>query len=166
MANVCNEAALIAARYLAKHVQLEHFEQAIERVIAGEWLPRSRYNHHTTKSLLRSHLSGIPVLLPLAPSTPPPTLSSNPGLEKKSLVIQPEEKKVIAYHEAGHAIVGWFLRHADPLMKVGNGNPRRRHLTTPSLSLHPGLHHPPGQGAGLRTVPAAGTAPAHDRGAL
>ena len=40
------------------------------------------------------------------------------GLEKKSLVIQPEEKKVIAYHEAGHAIVGWFLQHADPLMKV------------------------------------------------
>ena len=40
------------------------------------------------------------------------------GLEKKSLVIQPEEKKVIAYHEAGHAVVGWFLEHADPLMKV------------------------------------------------
>lgn len=97
VANVCNEAALIAARYLAKHVQLEHFEQAIERVIAG--------------------------------------------LEKKSLVIQPEEKKVIAYHEAGHAIVGWFLRHADPLMKVsiiprGKGLgyaqylPREQHLHT------------------------------------
>ena len=40
------------------------------------------------------------------------------GLEKKSLVLQPEEKRVIAYHEAGHAIVGWFLEHADPLMKV------------------------------------------------
>ncbi len=40
------------------------------------------------------------------------------GLEKKSMVIQPEEKKVIAYHEAGHAVVGWFLEHADPLMKV------------------------------------------------
>ena len=40
------------------------------------------------------------------------------GLEKKSMVLQPEEKKVIAYHEAGHAIVGWFLEHADPLMKV------------------------------------------------
>jgi len=39
-------------------------------------------------------------------------------LEKKSLVIQPEEKKVIAYHEAGHAVIGWFLRYADPLMKV------------------------------------------------
>ncbi len=34
------------------------------------------------------------------------------------MVIQPEEKKVIAYHEAGHAVVGWFLEHADPLMKV------------------------------------------------
>ena len=43
------------------------------------------------------------------------------GLEKKSLVIQPDEKKVIAYHEAGHAVVGWFLEHADPLMKVGGG---------------------------------------------
>lgn len=42
----------------------------------------------------------------------------NAGLEKKSMVIQPEEKKVIAYHEAGHAVVGWFLEHADPLMKV------------------------------------------------
>ena len=74
MANVCNEAALIAARHLADSVELTHFEQAIERVIGG--------------------------------------------LEKKSLVIQPEEKKVIAYHEAGHAVVGWFLRYADPLMKV------------------------------------------------
>ena len=74
VANVCNEAALIAARYSARDVQLGHFEQAIERVVAG--------------------------------------------LEKKSLVIQPEEKKTIAYHEAGHAVVGWFLEHADPLMKV------------------------------------------------
>lgn len=74
VANVCNEAALIAARYSAKEVEFTHFEQAIERVVAG--------------------------------------------LEKKSLVIQPDEKKVIAYHEAGHAVVGWFLRHADPLMKV------------------------------------------------
>lgn len=74
VANVCNEAALIAARYGDKEVMLKHFEQAIERVVAG--------------------------------------------LEKKSLVIQPDEKKVIAYHEAGHAVVGWFLEHADPLMKV------------------------------------------------
>lgn len=74
VANVCNEAALIAARYSAKEVAFTHFEQAIERVVAG--------------------------------------------LEKKSMVIQPDEKKVIAYHEAGHAVVGWFLRHADPLMKV------------------------------------------------
>lgn len=74
VANVCNEAALIAARYADKEVMLKHFEAAIERVVAG--------------------------------------------LEKKSLVIQPDEKKVIAYHEAGHAVVGWFLEHADPLMKV------------------------------------------------
>ena len=78
MANVCNEAALIAARYGDKEVMLKHFESAIERVVAG--------------------------------------------LEKKSLVIQPDEKKVIAYHEAGHAVVGWFLEHADPLMKVSSNS--------------------------------------------
>lgn len=40
------------------------------------------------------------------------------GMEKKSQVLQPEEKKVVAYHEAGHAVAGWFLQHADPLLKV------------------------------------------------
>ncbi|KAK4071499.1 uncharacterized protein Triagg1_6160 [Trichoderma aggressivum f. europaeum] len=40
------------------------------------------------------------------------------GLERKSLVLRPEEKKTVAYHEAGHAICGWFLRYADPLLKV------------------------------------------------
>lgn len=40
------------------------------------------------------------------------------GLEKKTQVLQPTEKKTVAYHEAGHAIVGWFLEHADPLLKV------------------------------------------------
>jgi len=40
------------------------------------------------------------------------------GLEKKTKVLQPEEKKTVAYHEAGHAITGWFLEHADPLLKV------------------------------------------------
>ncbi|XP_073233396.1 mitochondrial inner membrane m-AAA protease component AFG3L2-like isoform X2 [Porites lutea] len=74
IANVCNEAALIAARYLMPKVELTHFEQAIERVIGG--------------------------------------------LEKKTQVLQPEEKKVVAYHEAGHAVAGWFLEHADPLLKV------------------------------------------------
>ena len=82
VANVCNEAALIAARYLATEVLMTHFDQAIERVIGG--------------------------------------------LEKKTLVIQPEEKKVIAYHEAGHAVVGWFLRYADPLMKVRRERERER----------------------------------------
>lgn len=72
--NVCNEAALIAARYQCDTVMEEHFEQAIERVIAG--------------------------------------------LEKKSRVLSPEEKKTVAYHEAGHAVAGWFLEHADPLIKV------------------------------------------------
>ncbi|KAJ2313282.1 AAA ATPase afg3 [Coemansia sp. RSA 2705] len=74
IANVCNEAALIAARAGSEKVKHVHFEQAIERVIAG--------------------------------------------LEKKSRVLSPEEKKTVAYHEAGHAVVGWFMRHADPLLKV------------------------------------------------
>lgn len=74
VANICNEAALIAARFDAKDVELTHFEQAIERVIAG--------------------------------------------LEKKTKVLSPEEKKTVAYHEAGHAVCGWFLQHADPLIKV------------------------------------------------
>ncbi|XP_077993333.1 mitochondrial inner membrane m-AAA protease component AFG3L2-like [Glandiceps talaboti] len=74
VANVCNEAALIAARHLNNRIEKTHFEQAIERVIAG--------------------------------------------LEKKTQVLQPEEKKTVAYHEAGHAVAGWFLKHADPLLKV------------------------------------------------
>jgi AFG3 family protein len=40
------------------------------------------------------------------------------GLEKKNRVLSPEEKKRVAYHEAGHAIAGWYLEHADPLLKV------------------------------------------------
>uniref|UniRef100_A0A183EL12 Peptidase_M41 domain-containing protein n=1 Tax=Gongylonema pulchrum TaxID=637853 RepID=A0A183EL12_9BILA len=40
------------------------------------------------------------------------------GMEKKSQVLQPDEKKIVAYHEAGHAVAGWFLQHADPLLKV------------------------------------------------
>ncbi|SJM87438.1 probable Mitochondrial respiratory chain complexes assembly protein AFG3 [Zygosaccharomyces bailii] len=74
IANACNEAALIAARHNDPHIELSHFEQAIERVIAG--------------------------------------------LEKKSKVLSPEEKRTVAYHEAGHAVCGWFLQFADPLLKV------------------------------------------------
>lgn len=74
IANVCNEAALIAARFLSDSITQKHFEQAIERVIGG--------------------------------------------LEKKTQVLQPNEKKTVAYHEAGHAVAGWFLEHADPLLKV------------------------------------------------
>lgn len=72
--NVCNEAALIAARRNKKEVDMQDFQDAIDRVIGG--------------------------------------------LEKKNKIISPEEKKIVAYHEAGHAIVGWFLEHADPLVKV------------------------------------------------
>lgn len=74
IANVCNEAALIAARRNKPAVDMQDFQDAIDRVIGG--------------------------------------------LEKKNKIISPEEKNIVAYHEAGHAIAGWFLEHADPLVKV------------------------------------------------
>jgi cell division protease FtsH len=74
IANVCNEAALIAARKNKDAVDMSDFQDAIDRVIGG--------------------------------------------LEKKNKIISPEEKEIIAYHEAGHAICGWYLEHAYPLLKV------------------------------------------------
>lgn len=74
IANVCNEAALIGARFNAEAVTLRHFELAIERVIGG--------------------------------------------VEKKTKILSPEEQRIVAYHEAGHAICGWYLRYAHPLLKV------------------------------------------------
>src|SRR5690554_734644 len=74
IANVCNEAALIAARRNKESVDMQDFQDAIDRVIGG--------------------------------------------LEKKNKIISPEEKRIVAYHEAGHAIAGWFLEHVDPLVKV------------------------------------------------
>jgi cell division protease FtsH len=74
IANVCNEAALIAARNNKTEINMPDFQSAVDRVIGG--------------------------------------------LEKKNKIISPEEKKIVAYHEAGHAIVGWFLEFADPLVKV------------------------------------------------
>jgi cell division protease FtsH len=74
IANVCNEAALIAARKNKESVDMSDFQDAIDRVIGG--------------------------------------------LEKKNKIISPDEKEIIAYHEAGHAICGWYLEHAYPLLKV------------------------------------------------
>lgn len=74
IANVCNEAALIAARKGKTEVEMDDFQDAIDRVIGG--------------------------------------------LEKKNKIISPDEKEIIAYHEAGHAICGWYLEHAYPLLKV------------------------------------------------
>ena len=74
IANVCNEAALIAARKNKKTVGKQDFLDAVDRIIGG--------------------------------------------LEKKNKIITPEEKKTIAFHEAGHAIVSWLLEHAAPLVKV------------------------------------------------
>ncbi len=74
IANVCNEAALIAARKNKEAVDMQDFQDAVDRVIGG--------------------------------------------LEKKNKIISPEEKRIVAFHEAGHAIAGWFLEHADPLVKV------------------------------------------------
>lgn len=72
--NVCNEAALIAARKSKKAIWMDDFQDAIDRVIGG--------------------------------------------LEKKSKIISAEEKKIVAYHEAGHAVSAWFLQNASPLVKV------------------------------------------------
>ncbi len=74
IANVCNEAALLAARRNKKAIDLKDFQDAIDREIGG--------------------------------------------LEKKNKLISPEEKEIVAFHEAGHAIAGWFLEHANPLVKV------------------------------------------------
>ena len=72
--NVCNEAALLAARDGKAAVQQDDFERAVERVVAG--------------------------------------------LEKNNKLISPEEREIIAHHESGHAVVGWFLEHTDPVVKV------------------------------------------------
>jgi ATP-dependent metalloprotease FtsH len=74
IANVCNEAALIAARKDKSLIEKQDFLDAVDRIIGG--------------------------------------------LEKKDKIISPQEKKVIAYHEAGHAAVSWLLEHASPLVKV------------------------------------------------
>ena len=74
IANVCNEAALIAARKNKKSVGKQDFLDAVDRIIGG--------------------------------------------LEKKNKIVTPDEKKTIAFHEAGHAIVSWLLEHAAPLVKV------------------------------------------------
>lgn len=97
IANVCNEAALIAARGDQDYVTLKNFEQAIERVIGG--------------------------------------------LEKKNKLLSPAEKKVVAYHEAGHAICGWYLEFADPLLKVsivprGQGALGYAQYLPPDISLY------------------------------
>jgi cell division protease FtsH len=74
IANLCNEAALIAARKDKKQVEKQDFLDAVDRIVGG--------------------------------------------LEKKNKIITQEEKKSIAYHEAGHATISWLLEHAHPLVKV------------------------------------------------
>lgn len=74
IANICNEAAIVAARKAKDAIDMSDFEAAVDRVIGG--------------------------------------------MEKRNALMTPEEKRTVAYHEAGHAIAGWFLEHADPLLKV------------------------------------------------
>lgn len=74
IANICNEAALHAARFDDKYVDAKNFEYAVERIIAG--------------------------------------------IEKKSSTISKEEREMIAYHEAGRTLVGWMLKHTEPILKV------------------------------------------------
>ena len=57
------------------------------------------------------------------------------GLEKRSLVLSPEEKKTVAYHEAGHAICGWYFKYADPLLKVSIIPAVKEPLDMPNISL-------------------------------
>lgn len=78
----------------------KHFEQAIERVIGGLLFPFFFFYFHLCHLDMTFFPCGVS------------------GLEKKTQVLQPTEKKTVAYHEAGHAVVGWFLQHADPLLKV------------------------------------------------
>ena len=103
IANVCNEAALIAARHNKPFVSKEEFLAAVDRIIGG--------------------------------------------LERKNKVIKAEEKKVVAFHEAGHAAVSWKLKHAHPLIKVSiipRGKslgaawyqPEERQITTREQMLH------------------------------
>jgi AFG3 family protein len=73
IANICNEAAIVAARREADTVSMDDFEKATDRIIGG--------------------------------------LESNKIMSK-------EERDIVAHHEAGHAVAGWFLEHADPLLKV------------------------------------------------
>ena len=74
IANLCNEAALIAARHDKKFVEKQDFLDAVDRIVGG--------------------------------------------LEKKNKIITPQEKKSIAFHEAGHATISWMLEYANPLVKV------------------------------------------------
>jgi len=95
--NVCNEAAIVAARRNGKAISLADFEKACDRVIGG--------------------------------------------LEKRNKIMTPKEKETVAYHEAGHAIAGWNLEHADPLLKVtivprGNGALGFAQYLPKELSLH------------------------------
>jgi AFG3 family protein len=111
LANVCNEAALIAARHGANSIELSHFEAAIERVIAGaSTVPDDKATFLWLCYRPESAKHSVP--------SPPPRSSFCPGLEKKSRVLSKDEKKTVAYHEAGHAVCGWYLEHADPLLKV------------------------------------------------
>ena len=74
IANICNEAAILAAREDKEAIEMDDFEKSIDRVIGG--------------------------------------------LEKKNKLISPEEREIVAFHEAGHAITGWFLKYTDPVVKV------------------------------------------------
>ena len=118
---MCNEAALIAARFLATEVKLTHFEQAIERVIAGE--RSSEEKERRSEEYCHSEDGEERILLSsLSTSTCVPP----PGLEKKTRVLSQDEKLTVAYHEAGHAVCGWYLEHADPLLKVRPAHAFRR----------------------------------------
>lgn len=107
IANVCNEAALIAARDTECSPKVKDVEAASE--VDVEETPSGadkaeRKEQRRQYVVLRDFEHAIERVIA--------------GLEKKSRVLSPEEKKTVAYHEAGHAVAGWYLEHADPLLKV------------------------------------------------
>lgn len=103
IANICNEAALHAAREGHKHIDALNFEHAVERVIAGRTFPTTvdsgpMAGRRTHRSSSLSRVSS--------------------GSAKKSKILSKEEQRVVAFHESGHALVGWLLEHTEAVMKV------------------------------------------------
>ncbi|MBA0706844.1 hypothetical protein Golax_018930 [Gossypium laxum] len=126
IANVCNEAALIAARNESAVITMEHFEGAIDRVIGG--LEKKNKVCCSSSSACFVYLGTAlyywdfySIFVPGYGTGDLPVC--NEGLSHLKFcsglqVISKLERRTVAYHESGHAVAGWFLEHAEPLLKV------------------------------------------------